>query len=541
MCVRPIHIKNPTKDFRVNDPIILDVPCGGCYECRKNKQNDMFVRVYSQMEYNRTHHINNYFATLTYHPYKRPYLSLQMEDGTIYHKPCFCKQDWYTFFDNLRKDLARKYKVGCKGSGIPSINYFIASEQGSKNGLPHYHVHLGVHDSVPKEYLHEKCLHFWQGEISYFDGTNCPDNQYLALYKDGDVIRDDLGIPLKDGFGLFFPQLVDGDPVPHDGRLEKPFQVAGDNEGCSFYVSKYSTKDTYFYDDAFLMSYLRFLHDSLKKCDNLYDNPYHDELLSLKSYFPFTCVSQHYGECIKDSLLTDDYKTTCENIIKGVQIGKRFFRVPPYITRKLFFDIRKICTDGTDFDKDFDKGKKYLLRYDLNSLGKFYKLYVFDKKISTTAQKLKNDFVFAISNGDEQLKKFSSFGHKLDWNFFAEYILCYRNRVIPSLSSSYLSEVSPIEFYFNYDSKHHFSSMSPQYNNLTFKKTFGKSIEYKNMSELKEILFNRLRIFKDFENLFNALQQFNLVRKAVTDKNKTIDKAVLDEYRNMHFGLINFN
>ena len=93
MCTHPIHLRNPTKDLRLNDPITLDVSCGNCYECRQSKQNDMFVRVYAQMEYNRQHHINNYFCTLTYHPYKRPYLELKLPNGEIYKKYCFCKGD----------------------------------------------------------------------------------------------------------------------------------------------------------------------------------------------------------------------------------------------------------------------------------------------------------------------------------------------------------------------------------------------------------------------------------------------------------------
>lgn len=75
MCYRPVHIHLSANGFKA-----FDVPCGNCPSCREQKQNDLFVRAWT--EYNKVNR-RVIFSTLTYNNQHLPF-SLHTPEKPIY-------------------------------------------------------------------------------------------------------------------------------------------------------------------------------------------------------------------------------------------------------------------------------------------------------------------------------------------------------------------------------------------------------------------------------------------------------------------------
>lgn len=163
MCLTPIQIRNPTRriDMRGGQPLLLNVPCGHCAECKKNKRLEWRFRSY----YHAKHCIDNggfvYFDTLTYRPECVPRLSrfLDLSQYNIDDFMCFDSSDWKNFLKNMRRQLDYHYK----GS---HFTYFITSEYGTDERYthrPHYHILFFVFGPIsPLDFssLVAKCWHF---------------------------------------------------------------------------------------------------------------------------------------------------------------------------------------------------------------------------------------------------------------------------------------------------------------------------------------------------------------------------------------------
>ena len=77
MCLNPTTIRNPTKSIYKHggQPLLLDVPCGHCAECKKNKRKEWRFRTYYEVESTVKNGGYVYFDTLTYAPEHVPMLS----------------------------------------------------------------------------------------------------------------------------------------------------------------------------------------------------------------------------------------------------------------------------------------------------------------------------------------------------------------------------------------------------------------------------------------------------------------------------------
>lgn len=139
MCLKPIKIRNPAKAFALEggQPLQLEVACGNCAECKKNKRLEWDFRTF----YHASECINKggyvYYDTLTYAPEHLPMFShFYPIDGTdIVDFSCFNNSHWRNFLKNLRSYLSYHYPT-------VKFTYFITSEYGTDDlytHRPHYH------------------------------------------------------------------------------------------------------------------------------------------------------------------------------------------------------------------------------------------------------------------------------------------------------------------------------------------------------------------------------------------------------------------
>lgn len=168
----------------------MQVPCGHCDGCMKDKVNDLFVRLY--FEWIRCVDAKNgsvWLGTLTYEDSQLP----RTEDGV----PCFDKRHVQLFFKRLRKRSDLKFKV------------FYVTEYGGEFGRPHYHFILFVEDFLSSDSNKFRLLQ-WVAE----SWTKIEDRNY--------------NMSSMNNIGLFNMQRVDVKPVY-------------DSKGLR-YVSKYIAK-----------------------------------------------------------------------------------------------------------------------------------------------------------------------------------------------------------------------------------------------------------------------------------------------------------
>lgn len=487
MCVSPIEIVNPTKDFRLNDKIMLTVPCGHCYECRNIHQAEFKVRVQEQMLYNDENGYYNCFFTLTYNEDHLPHLHFvreeceENEDLEVF-VPSFSKKHVQTFVTSLKKYISRHYHTNKR------INYFVASEYGGKKGRPHYHVFIGFPCECDPEDIYNKVKDLWQGH-----------------YLPNSVITDK--------YGYVYPPEFDGGYV--DGEKQFPFLVEN-VYCCSKYVSKYITKDYSYFENNKLvqqcLSDIRFLKNSDSIEDNVLSQTLKDAIFDS---LPFHFCSKNFGACILDKLKSDDVKATIDNVLKGVpylkQNGKMgTYSVPSYILRKLCYDITYVV----------ENGKRYV-RYDLNDYGKYYKLSVFDSQFKKIKQDLLNSFT-ALHLTNSLPLEYRDF---TDFDLLALYRISYQGRLCPYfyLENSFQFDYDAIndlylygqreEYFFNYHSIDHLFAFANQMKIFEPKKRFGKQLKKKEVLTLSEISYNNIRLFRSFDRLLDILDKYILEKR----------------------------
>ncbi len=111
-------------------PTYIKVPCGKCYECVKQKTNQMVARMYLEQK---KHSDFGFFVTLTYDEVNCPHVVC--ENGDIL--PTLNKKDVQDFLKRLRINMSRK------GVDVSDFKYFYVGEYGMKNTdnkRPHYHM-----------------------------------------------------------------------------------------------------------------------------------------------------------------------------------------------------------------------------------------------------------------------------------------------------------------------------------------------------------------------------------------------------------------
>lgn len=126
MCITPIQLKKDTREaaLKRDNFHTLEVPCGRCIECLKQRVNSWYVRLMAERKVSES----GYFITLTYDNQFLPYT----DDGEI----TLNYRDIQLFFKRLRKLQSAKYPNAKK------IRYFAVGEYGTIGDRPHYHMLL---------------------------------------------------------------------------------------------------------------------------------------------------------------------------------------------------------------------------------------------------------------------------------------------------------------------------------------------------------------------------------------------------------------
>lgn len=112
-------------------PLYIKVPCGKCFECIKQRVNQLVSRM--QLELNK-HSNFGFFITLTYSDENLPLIRSPNSDVLL---PSVNKKDIQDFLKRLRINLVRA------GYDVSNFKYFYISEYGfsnTNNKRPHYHL-----------------------------------------------------------------------------------------------------------------------------------------------------------------------------------------------------------------------------------------------------------------------------------------------------------------------------------------------------------------------------------------------------------------
>lgn len=144
MCFHPIKIRNPSLLFNQEmDKPWIEVPCGHCEDCLKNKVNDLIVRGYYEWKRTIDHGGFAYFDTLTYSNQSVPKLFGEM---------VFSRKHLTDFFKLVRRRIEKDgfevtKQCGVDKNGKPlyvsRLKYLVTTEYGADDQYskrPHYHV-----------------------------------------------------------------------------------------------------------------------------------------------------------------------------------------------------------------------------------------------------------------------------------------------------------------------------------------------------------------------------------------------------------------
>lgn len=128
-CYHPLTIRNNKPDKNpLCDRLMLQVPCGHCYNCKSEKRLSWFIRLYYEWQRCLDNGGVTFFLTLTYNNQHVPKINNDL---------IFSRKDVQNYIKRVRKQLCSK---------MPSFNwkdnvkYFVSSEYGGKTHRPHYHI-----------------------------------------------------------------------------------------------------------------------------------------------------------------------------------------------------------------------------------------------------------------------------------------------------------------------------------------------------------------------------------------------------------------
>lgn len=219
MCVHPIRLVNPSYATHGGQHI-LSVPCGKCDECRRQKQDDYYLRCLANYyKYNEQSGWSVHFFTLTFNEENLPkgtfyaeFSDIPEDDPNHYlclgdPMPCFNHDLIKTFSKSLAQYYRRRH--------LPTPHLLITSEYGELRHRPHYHGAAFVPEILNFKQFQQTLLRFWhygfvQNNRIYFKNqehvernlTNafryvckyaCKGNSWLPeymrhIYKDGVLV-----------------------------------------------------------------------------------------------------------------------------------------------------------------------------------------------------------------------------------------------------------------------------------------------------------------------------------------------------------------
>lgn len=168
--VGEVVLNNNCKVFETFDlngkvvPKFIKVSCGKCYECIKQRINQLITRVNIEIS---KHSNFAFFLTLTYNDYNLPIKEcVDEETGEFYYVQSVVKKDVQDFMKRLRIRLSRK---GFDPKN--DLKVFYISEYGfskTDNKRPHYHLII-FFDKVPFNEFYDFCVSCWDKGVVTLD------------------------------------------------------------------------------------------------------------------------------------------------------------------------------------------------------------------------------------------------------------------------------------------------------------------------------------------------------------------------------------
>ena len=123
----------------------MDVPCGSCIGCLKERARQWAVRLYHEAQMYTEAGLGSTFINLTYNdqnlPWGTPFVDavdVQEEDGLKTDMPSLRLGHITHFMRTLRQNIIREYGSYEDGTEI-RLRFYIAGEYGPKTQRPHYH------------------------------------------------------------------------------------------------------------------------------------------------------------------------------------------------------------------------------------------------------------------------------------------------------------------------------------------------------------------------------------------------------------------
>lgn len=180
-CTNSILLRD-NKDMYSSKPYDVYVPCGECENCRNNKANQLFSRMYIAAKELQ----NAYFITLTYNSYDKPEDIPYQHLDSIWHydnlngkrrfcwRPCLIQYNHFQdYIKKLRVYLEREY-----GHSV-TLLYYCGAEYGSTYGSPHFHIILLSNEKIPQTLLRKSWM---------LDGHSCGRVQIDDLFENGTML-----------------------------------------------------------------------------------------------------------------------------------------------------------------------------------------------------------------------------------------------------------------------------------------------------------------------------------------------------------------
>lgn len=367
-------------------PLYFSCPCGKCEECKRDRQNEWFVRSFYEWEMVRHKGGCGFFYTLTFDDEHLP-----RYNGI----PCFDRKLVVDFIKRLKERLSRKYGVDC--------TYLLSCEFGELYKRPHIHGEFFVTRQLLPWSFFKEVQEAWQQGFVYAgtDGgllTSCAGILYVTKYitKDFSYTNVDkhLYMSIKDDYSKMYSSWFENEgvelnaPETFDLLIKEHNLWTGKKEVSSWYNA---FMKEYRDHSPFNVSSLKFGYDMINRKSRL--NLVEDEVL--------------------------------------VPFGRQWIwmPLPRYAIRNLYFDRVRNERDG--------KKNKFVL----NVVGKQHFLDTLDKKIDERALAFKNffehtrltDYQFTLLDshfnfiGNKDLRFFLD-NLKCDFRRLAIYALVYRNR-----------------------------------------------------------------------------------------------------------------
>ena len=389
MCLRPITIPNRRYDFRPGiDKLYLTVPCNECAECRSNKINEYFVRLYYEWQryyYNRG---SVWFVTLSYNELDLPYIDVHSAESRAIEKvygmkfpnisyPCFDKGHVRDFLDRLLKLDRLPYFITKNipslrdANGVPyntvlgaDIKHFCVCEYGHTTHRPHYHLLIFCpfiasagamkklfefcwssrkhSDDVPEFVKRGLCTAIADGK----DNFEC--HEWFA-YKTVTPRKTLTYYMHKHGFAMF--------SYKHGAQVLNPI-------GCK-YLCKYLFKDEHFFGQPFANEYADIIK-SLPALAGIPETPLKKMVHHAKDTLPFFLISNGFGADLEKEFDTTSLAGAKQLLDAKVSVpgDTHLYAVPQYI-------IRRLCTENRHYAKlDGVPESRYLVISYITDFGK---------------------------------------------------------------------------------------------------------------------------------------------------------------------------